>query len=74
MEWSGAVAKGATIDLVVTQQTTTNDAIYDSSQYVINNLTAPVLSIEHGWCYAHAHVRTLPLGNERKHRGYNNLW
>ena len=31
VEWSGAVAKGATVDLVVTQQTNTNDAIFDSA-------------------------------------------
>ena len=35
VEWSGAVAKGATVDLVVTEQTGSNDAIYDSAQYVI---------------------------------------
>ena len=66
VEWSGAVAKGATIDLVVTNQTNTNDAIFDSSQYVINNLTAPVLNVSYGQC-------ELFLGTSGN-TAYNNLW
>ncbi|MGA8087884.1 MAG: Ig-like domain repeat protein [Terracidiphilus sp.] len=53
VEWSGAVAKGATVDLVATQQTNTNDAIYDSAQYVIQNVStlgARILNVSYGLC------------------------
>lgn len=66
VEWSGAVAKGATIDLVVTQQTNTNDSIFDSSQYVITNKTAPVLNVSYGLC-------ELALGTSGN-AAYNSLW
>ena len=66
VEWSGAVAKGATIDLVVTQSTNTNDAVFDSSQYVINHLTAPVLNVSYGLCELFEGTS----GNN----AYNTLW
>lgn len=66
VEWSGAVAKGATVDLVVTQQTNTNDAIFDSAQYVITHSTAPVLNVSYGQC-------ELFLGTSGN-TAYNNLW
>ncbi len=66
VEWSGAVAKGATVDLVVTQQTNTNDAIYDSAQYVINNMTARILNVSYGECELFEGTS----GNT----AYNNLW
>jgi len=50
VEWSGAVAKGATIDLVVTAQTNANDAIFDSAQYVIDNKTASIINVSYGEC------------------------
>ena len=50
VEWSGAVARGATVDLVVTQQTSSNDAIFDSAQYVVTNKTAPILNVSYGQC------------------------
>lgn len=66
VEWSGAVAKGATIDLVVTAQTATNDSIYDSAQYVITNKTAPVINVSYGLC----ELAEGTSGNA----AYNNLW
>ncbi|HMG84132.1 MAG TPA: Ig-like domain repeat protein [Terracidiphilus sp.] len=66
VEWSGAVAKGATVDLVVTQQTNTNDAIFQSAQYVINNNTATILNVSYGQC-------ELFLGTSGN-TAYNNLW
>ncbi|HEY2470321.1 MAG TPA: protease pro-enzyme activation domain-containing protein [Terracidiphilus sp.] len=66
VEWSGAVAKGATVDLVVTQQTNSNDAIYDSAQYVITNKTAPVLNVSYGLC----ELAEGTSGNA----AYNSLW
>jgi subtilase family serine protease len=69
VEWSGAVAKGATVDLVVTQQTNTNDAIFDSAQYVIQNLStlgAMILNVSYGQCELFEGTS----GNT----AYNNLW
>jgi subtilase family serine protease len=52
VEWSGAVATGAQIKLVVTGQNSTGtiDTVYDSAQYVVNNLTAKILSVSYGEC------------------------
>ncbi len=66
VEWSGAVAQKATIDLVVTQQTNTNDAIFDSAQYIITNKTAPIINVSYGQC-------ELFLGTNGN-TAYNNLW
>ena len=66
VEWSGAVAKGATVDLVVTEQTNTNDAIFDSAQYVITNNTARILNLSYGLCELFEGTS----GNT----AYNNLW
>lgn len=66
VEWSGAIAKNATIDLVLTPQTNTNDSIFDSSQYVVTNKTAPVLSVSYGLC-------ELGMGTNNN-TAYNNLW
>lgn len=66
VEWAGAIAKGATIDLVVTAQTSTNDAIYESSNYVIQNKTATILNVSYGEC-------ELGLGTAGN-ATYNTLW
>lgn len=52
VEWSGAVAPDAQIDLVVTGQNSagTVDSIYDSAQYVVSNLTAKILNVSYGEC------------------------
>jgi subtilase family serine protease len=59
VEWSGAVAPNAQIDLVVTGQSsacnaTTGsgciDTLYDSAAYVVDNLTAKILSVSYGEC------------------------
>src|ERR1022692_4362305 len=49
IEWAGAVAKGATINLVVSKTTTTDGADL-SAQYIVNNDLAPVLSFSYGNC------------------------
>ena len=49
VEWAGAVAKGATINLVVSKTTTTDGADL-SAQYIVNNDLAPVLSFSYGNC------------------------
>jgi hypothetical protein len=52
VEWSGAVAPDAQIDLVVTGQNAagTVDSVYDSAQYVVDNLTAKILNVSYGEC------------------------
>ena len=50
VEWAGSVAKGAVIDLVVTKSTAATDGSALSSQYIVNNNVAPVLSTGYGNC------------------------
>jgi subtilase family serine protease len=52
VEWSGAVAPGAQIDLVVTGQNSTGsiDTLYDSASYIVDNLTAKIMSVSYGEC------------------------
>ncbi|MGO8758346.1 MAG: protease pro-enzyme activation domain-containing protein [Terracidiphilus sp.] len=52
VEWSGAVAPTAQIDLVVTGQNSsgTIDTLYDSAAYIVDNLTARILSASYGEC------------------------
>ncbi len=67
VEWSGAIAKGAQIVLVVSgANAQTTDTVYSSANYVIQNDTAPVLSVSYGLC-------ELFLGTAGN-TAYNNLW
>lgn len=50
VQWSGAVAKNATIDFVVSQSTETSDGVDLSSQYIVDNNLAPVMSESYGAC------------------------
>ena len=49
-QWSGAVAKGALIDFVVSQSTETSDGADLSALYIIDNNLAPVMSYSFGLC------------------------
>jgi uncharacterized protein (TIGR03437 family) len=49
-EWAGAVAKGATINLVVSQSTAATDGSTLSAEYAVDNDVAPVLSSSYGNC------------------------
>jgi subtilase family serine protease len=49
-QWSSAVAKGATIDLVVSQQTETTFGVDLSAEYIVDNNLAPVISESFGLC------------------------
>jgi uncharacterized protein (TIGR03437 family) len=49
VEWAGAVAKGATINLVVSKSTITDGSAL-SSQYIVDNNVAPVVSSSYGSC------------------------
>jgi hypothetical protein len=50
VEWSGAVAKGATIKFVTTASTATTDGAVSSATYIIDNNVAPVMSFSYGAC------------------------
>ena len=52
VEWSGAVAKNATIKFVVSKSTNSGDGVYLSAQYIVNNNLAPVMSTSYGLCEA----------------------
>jgi subtilase family serine protease len=49
-QWSGAVAKGATIDYVVSQSTEVTQGTDLSAIYIVNNNLAPVMSYSYGQC------------------------
>jgi len=69
VEWAGATAPKATVDLVVTQQTMTNDAIFESASYAIDNvvtLGAKILNVSYGNC-------ELFMGTSNN-AAYNQLW
>jgi len=51
-EWSGAVARNATIDFVVSASTSSSDGVYLSAQYIVNHNLAPVMSTSFGLCEA----------------------
>ena len=49
LEWSGAVARNATI-IFVKCDTTTNSGVFSSALYAIDNDLAPVISMSYGGC------------------------
>jgi subtilase family serine protease len=51
LEWSGAVARNATI-IFVKCDTTTHNGVLDSAVYAIDNDVAPVISMSYGGCEA----------------------
>jgi hypothetical protein len=52
VQWSGAVAERATIDLVVSEGTETTQGVDLSALYIIDNNLAPVMSESYGACEA----------------------
>jgi hypothetical protein len=50
VQWSGAVAKNATIDLVVANDSYASSGIFGSAAYIINNNVAPLLNVSFGAC------------------------
>jgi len=52
VEWSGAVAKNAAIQLVVSASTASSDGVALSAQYIVNQNVAPVVSLSFGSCEA----------------------
>ncbi len=51
-QWSGAVAPGATIDLVVSESTETADGVDLSAIYIVDNNLAPIMSTSFSECEA----------------------
>jgi len=66
VEWSGAVAKNATIKFVTTKSTNTSDGAAASASYIINNNVAKVMSFSYGAC-------ELAFGTSGN-AYYNSLW
>ena len=66
VEWSGAVAKGATIDFVISQSTETSLGVDLSAQYIVDNNLAPIVSESYGIC-------ELGLGTTGN-QFFNQLW
>ncbi|HEY5030307.1 MAG TPA: protease pro-enzyme activation domain-containing protein [Candidatus Angelobacter sp.] len=66
VEWSGAVAKNATIDFVISKSTHTSDGADLSAQFIVDNNLAPVMSMSFSLCEA-------SLGATRN-SFFNNLW
>jgi len=66
VQWSGAVAKGASVDFVVSQTTETTLGIDLSALYIVDNNLAPVMSESYGICELHLGA----AGNQF----YNLLW
>ncbi len=66
VEWAGAVAPNATIDLVVSASTATTDGVDLSSAYIVDNNLAPVMTVSFGECET-------ALGTA-ENAFYNSLW
>jgi subtilase family serine protease len=65
VEWSGAVAKGATIKYVVSASTLASDGVTLAAEYAVNNNLAPVITVSFGLCEAWAGMYN---------QVYNALW
>src|SRR5262249_23051341 len=50
VEWAGAVAPNASIDLVVSSSTTTTDGVDLSAAYIVDNNLAPIMTVSFGAC------------------------
>jgi subtilase family serine protease len=51
VEWSGAVAPGAQVELVVSGATSgSDDTVYDSASYAIDNVPAKIMNVSYGLC------------------------
>jgi pseudomonalisin len=66
VEWSGAVAKNATVNMVISKSTTTTDGVDLSAQYIVDNNVSPVMSTSFGSCEADMGTTELSF--------YNSLW
>jgi subtilase family serine protease len=65
-QWTGAIAKNATIDLVIAANTMTSNGVDLAAQFVVQNNVAPILSESFGAC----EVTLGSSGNQF----FNGLW
>ncbi len=66
VEWAGALAKNATIKLVVSASTTSSDGVDLAATYAVTNKVAPIVSVSFGLCEK-------SLGTSGN-AFFNNLW
>jgi len=67
VEWAGSIAKNAQLVLVTAaSQSSTDDTLYDAESFVVNNVTAHILTVSYGEC-------ELGLGTSGNAE-YNTLW
>jgi hypothetical protein len=66
VEWAGAVAKGTTVDLVVSETTEVTAGVDLSALYIIDNNLAPIMSESYGACEAYTGASGIQF--------YNTLW
>ncbi len=67
VEWSGAVAKNASVVLVVSgSNSQTTDTVYSSANYIVQNKVANIMNVSYGFC-------ELGLGTAGNTQ-YNSLW
>jgi hypothetical protein len=69
VEYSGAVAPGATIDLVLTSETLTTDPIALSSSYIVDQNLEPVMNLSFAQCEQKAGT-----GDSAPNSFWNALW
>lgn len=66
VEWAGAMAKKATIKYVAAKSTYSTDGVALSSQYIVSNNLAPIMSVSYGLCER--------LMGSSQTSFYNGLW
>jgi subtilase family serine protease len=67
VEWAGSIAKNAQLVLVTAaSQSSTDDTLYDAESFVVDNMTANILTVSYGEC-------ELGLGTAGNAE-YNALW
>ena len=66
VEWSGGIAPAAAVRFVVGASTATSDGVDLSAQYIVNHVTAPVVSTSYGSCEQSMGTAELSF--------YNGLW
>ncbi len=66
VEWSGAAAPAASVNLVVAASTATTDGIDLAAAWIVNHAAAPVVSVSYGSCEQEMGATELAL--------YNSLW
>jgi len=66
VEWSGAIAPGAAIKLVVEVSTAATDGVDLAAAYIVNHALAPVVSLSYGSCEQYMGTTELTF--------YNSLW